>query len=98
MTFPKKTRIQIFCFPISGKLKSPVWNFYLPPGSNEKFATCKICHEEKSTGSIDPLKRTLTNLKRHIQSKHKAEWEYLNVQLAPNRIGATKIENYLENL
>ena len=70
---------------ISGKLKSPVWNFYLPPGNNDKFATCKICGEEKSTGSVDPVKRTLVNLKRHIQSKHKVEWEYLNMQLAPNR-------------
>jgi len=68
-----------------GKLKSPVWNFYLPPGNNDKFATCKICGEEKSTGSVDPVKRTLVNLKRHIQSKHKVEWEYLNMQLAPNR-------------
>ena len=70
---------------ISGKLKSFVWNFYLPPGRNDKFATCKICHQEKSTGNIDPNKRTLFNLKRHIKTKHKAEWDYLNMQLEPHR-------------
>ena len=92
----KKINSKFFLFSISGKLKSPVWNFYLPPGNNDKFATCKICGEEKSTGSVDPVKRTLVNLKRHIQSKHKVEWEYLNLQLAPNRkqiYNDYKIEN-----
>ena len=37
-------------------------------------------------GSVDPAKRSLNNLKNHIKIKHKAEWEYLNMELQQRKI------------
>ena len=56
---------------------SPLWNYFIPPLQDNKFATCKICWQEKSMGSADPTKRTLSNLKTHIRMKHIADWEIL---------------------
>ena len=64
-------------FVISGRHTSPLWNYFTPPLPDDKFARCKICFQEKSMGSVDPKKRTLSNLKTHIRTKHKPDWEIL---------------------
>ena len=58
-----------------------MWNYFEPPDIADKYATCKTCSQTISTGSIDPKKRTLSHLKRHIQRKHKLEWEYAQFEL-----------------
>jgi len=61
--------------------RSAIWNHFQPPDINDKYATCRTCFQAISTGSIDPKKRTLSHLKRHIQRKHIPEWELAKFEL-----------------
>jgi len=60
---------------------SAVWNYFRPPDITDKYATCHTCFQEVSTGSSDPKKRTLSNLKNHIKKKHNPLWESIKFEL-----------------
>ena len=81
------TYCEYFLSIVSGRFKhrqhrsSAVWNYFRPPDITDKYATCHTCFQEVSTGSSDPKKRTLSNLKNHIKKKHNPLWESIKFEL-----------------
>ena len=81
------TYCEYFLSIVSGRFKhrqhrsSAVWNYFRPPDITDKYATCNTCFQEVSTGSSDPKKRTLSNLKNHIKKKHNPLWESIKFEL-----------------
>ena len=55
---------------MSGRYKSPVWEFFKPDEENKKFAICTLCKAKVSRGSEIAKNQNTKNLLHHLNFFH----------------------------
>ena len=57
------------------KNKSPIWEFFSIDPKNDKRGICSLCRGNFSRGGDNKGKFGTSNLKRHMENKHRIVWD-----------------------
>jgi len=82
----------------SRKLTSPIWEYFAISEEDESKAKCKLCTTEISRGGDKVANFTTTNLKKHLEDRHKekfAEFEKKIEEIDEEKKSGSNVDNPL---